>query len=482
MIGTCPRIVIAAANSGAGKTSISLGLTRALVRKGLKVQAFKVGPDYLDPTWLSAASGRPCYNLDGWMGGRDYVQQLFGRVTQDADVAVIEGVMGLFDGAQGAGLAGSTAEIAQWLEAPVLLVVDAHGMAQSIAPLVAGFAGFADGVSVRGIVANRCGSDRHRTILTDALASAGLPAIVGAVPRMGFPELPSRHLGLVTADPICNCPTHLLENFAAAAERHLNLDELLQIARSAPSLSHPAPYTAESETSPRRPIRVAVARDEAFHFYYQDLFDELEQRGCQLTFFSPLRDSRLPEGIDALYLGGGYPEEHAATLCANERMLRSIRLFSQSRRPVYAECGGLIYLSQAITNRVGKRYPLLGILPTETRMLERRKHLGYVEVRLKEDTLWGQAGVCLRGHEFHYSELISDVTAMDEWAPAYDVKTRDAVLDSSQGLYQRQGRILTSYVHLHLASRPEALVNFIKICIQARHEGLQKSSPKETIV
>lgn len=467
MTRSIPRILIAGAQSGSGKTALTLGLVFALRRRGLKVQAFKVGPDYLDPTWLAAASGRPCYNLDGWMAGRDYVERLFDRVTQDADLALIEGVMGLFDGAQASGLAGSSAEIAQWLQAPVLLVVNAHGMGRSIAPVVAGFAGFEQSLHLRGVIANHCGSDNHRTILNEALVSSGQTMLLGAVPRMAFPELPSRHLGLVAAHPACNRPPAVLGQFGATVEKYLDLREVLRIARAAPALPPPSRLPPRREASSDHSLCLGVALDEAFHFYYQDLFDELEQRGCSFAFFSPLRDSHLPKNIDALYLGGGYPEEFASTLAANEPMRDCLCRFARSGRPVYAECGGLIYLSQAVTTRDAKRYALLGILPAETSMLDRRNRLGYVEVILKEDTFWGKAGDRLRGHAFHYSELSSDPAAEDGWSAAYGLKTPRGAPEAPEGFCSSQGRLLASYVHLHLSSRPAALDRFVDICVQA---------------
>ena len=474
MMRAIPRILIAGAQSGCGKTTLTLGMVSALRRRGLKIQTFKVGPDYLDPTWLTAASGRPCYNIDGWMSGREYVEGLFDRVTQDADLAVIEGVMGLFDGAQASGEAGSSAEIARWLQAPVVLVVNVHGMGRSIAPVVAGFAGFKDGVHIRGIIANHCGSANHRTILNEALASSGQPALIGAVLRMGFPELRSRHLGLVTAEPARNCSAAVLEEFAKAVERYLDLDEVLRIARTAPSL-HPLPPNAlRMEARSADSVCLAVARDEAFHFYYQDLFDELEQRGCRIVYFSPLRESSLPQDIDALYLGGGYPEEFAETLAANEGMLDSIRRFVRSGRLVYAECGGLIYLSQAVTTRDGKRYPLLGILPSETRMLNRRKRLGYVEVALNEDTMWGVSGDLLRGHEFHYAELLSDPAEQHGWTAVYGRRLPNGAREAPEGFYQRNSRILASFVHLHLGSRPAALERFVQLCVGARSDSISR--------
>lgn len=477
MMRTIPRILIAGVQSGSGKTTLTIGLISALRRRGLRVQAFKAGPDFLDPTWLSAASGRPCYNLDGWMSGRDYVEGLLDRVTKDADLAVIEGVMGLFDGSRTSGSAGSSAEIARWLQAPVVLVGNVHGMGQSIAALVAGFAGFEEGVRIRGVIANHCGSENHRTMLNEALASSRQPLLVGAIPRMAFPQLHSRHLGLVTADPARNCSTTVLKEFATAAERYLDLDEIIRIAREAPPFRSTASHTAHGPASSKHSIRLAVARDEAFNFYYQDLFDELERRGCRIGFFSPLHDSSLPAEVDALYLGGGYPEEFAGMLAANTEMLSSIVSFAHSGRPVYAECGGLIYLSQAVTTRDGKRHPLLGILPAETRMLERRKRLGYVEVCLKEETLWGKAGTRLRGHEFHYSELTSDVTAGDGWSAVYEVEKPQVIRKATEGF--SHGRVLASYIHLHLASKPAALAHFLDVCVRTQPEKAHPPSQKE---
>ncbi len=476
MMPEIPRILVAGAHSGSGKTTLTLALVSALRRRGFKVQTFKVGPDFLDPTWLTAASGRPCYNLDGWMCGREYVRGLFTRMAWDADIAVIEGVMGLFDGAEASGLSGSSAEIARWLSAPILLVVDAGGMARSIAPVVFGFSGFDKDIHIGGVIANQCGSETHQNILEEALHSAGLPPLAGAVPRGGVPELPSRHLGLVTADAARNCSPSILDAFANAAEKHLDLDGIMAIAREAPSLRMPKP-PVRSGTSPleKRSVRLAVALDEAFHFYYQDLFNELHARGCEISYFSPLRDEILPPETDAVYLGGGYPEAFAETLSSNEGMRRSLQKFSHSGGPVYAECGGLIYLSRAFTTPSGERYPFLGILPGETRMLEGLKRLGYVEVTLRARTLWGDAGDRLRGHEFHYSELgLLEKAARREWPAIYDMNVRRHEGTSPEGFFHSARRILASYIHLHLAGNPKAMDHFLDICIRARAERGQR--------
>jgi cobyrinic acid a,c-diamide synthase len=450
--------VIAGTNSGAGKTSVTLAVVAALARRGLKIQTFKVGPDFLDPGHLAAASGRPCYNLDGWMCKQAYVERLFGRVAADADVAVIEGVMGLFDGAAPDRLAGSTAEMAAWLDAPVMLVVNTHGMAGSIAAVAAGFAGLEVKVHVAGVIANFCGSSRHGEGLGRSLAARpGLPPLLGAVPRGALPKIASRHLGLVSADPNGPFSAGKTDHLADAAEVHIDLDRILRLAGQAPPVDVDTPQAA----APPAGIRLAVARDKAFHFYYQDLFDALTAKGCEIVFFSPLSDPKLPEHTNALYLGGGYPEEFSAQLSANRTMLQSIRDLADSGKPLYAECGGLIYLSRSITTLDGKSHPLLGILPVHSRMLPAKKFLGYVEVKIKADCLWGSPGEVLRGHEFHYSELISNPAAEDGWHPAYGLNRRRGGIVADEG-FQR-GNILASYVHLHLADHSRALDRFINL-------------------
>jgi cobyrinic acid a,c-diamide synthase len=462
--------MLAGVQSGSGKTTLTLGLVAALRRRGLKVQTFKVGPDYLDPSWLALASGRPCYNLDGWMCGRDYVEALVDRVTQDADIAVIEGVMGLFDGAESAGLSGSSAEIAAWLGAPVILTVNTQGMGRSIAPLVSGFSQFALGVRIAGVIANHCGSETHRALLAGALAASDLPPLVGAVPRMGFPELRSRHLGLVTADAT-NFTQETLHAFEQAAETHLDVDALLHFAGEGRKYITNLPTSSASSECMKAKdcFTLAVAQDEAFHFYYPDLLDELRARGASIRFFSPLRDAALPSGIDALYLGGGYPEVYAKALSENSQMLASIRAFAKAQGVIYAECGGLIYLTESLATRTGEVYPLVGLVPAKTRMTDKRIRLGYVEVTLKADALWGTAGTILRGHEFHYGELLSDPVKTDgaAWSAVYARRRQNGQPETDEGFQSVNGRILASFVHLHLASHPEALDRFVRVCVHS---------------
>lgn len=391
------------------------------------------------------------------MMGKDYISSLFGRTTGDADIAVIEGVMGLFDGANAATAEGSTAEIARWLEAPVLLVVDARGIARSIAAVVKGYASLEPGVRVAGVVANRCSSDNHAQWLAASLFAAALPPLVGAVHRDTFPHLHDRHLGLVTADRH-TLPETTLNSFADGIEKSLNVESIVTMAQTAPSLSCPVDVREHRTKS----IAIAVAYDRAFHFYYRDTLDELEEKGCELVFFSPLADEALPQGIAGLYLGGGYPEVHADTLSANRGMLNSIRTFAASGRPVYAECGGLLYLSEGLETIAGERHPLAGVIPAWTRMRASKKFLGYVEATLTDDSLWGRQGDVLRGHEFHYSELVADGIAESRWKPAYTLKRNRRESFITEGF--QCGNLLASYAHLHYASRPQAVERFVAKC------------------
>jgi cobyrinic acid a,c-diamide synthase len=459
MAEACPRIVVAGTNSGVGKTSVTLALVSALRKRGLRVQTFKVGPDYLDPTYLSIASGRPCYNLDGWMMGRDYVRRLFTRSAHTADVAVIEGVMGLFDGSDPVDSSGSTAEIASWLDAPVLLVINVHGLARSICAVAKGYCEFDPNLHVAGVVANKCGSERHGFWLGESLKAFGLPPLVASITRGAFPTLPSRHLGLVTADDQ-SLTDAILSQLAEVLERHGSIDAVLGIARNAPPVQG---VSQDRETwTPRRPVRLGLAYDAAFHFYYEDNLEALEAAGCELIRFSPVSDSALPERLDAVYLGGGYPEEYAEALSENGSMRRAIREFAAAGKPVYAECGGLMYLSRGIQSRDGRRFEMVGLLPQWTRMLDRLKSLGYVEVTLAETSLFGSSGDKLRGHEFHYSELIDPSVDDTGCQPVYLVTRMRSDSQEPEGF--QCGSVLASYIHTHFASREKALKHFVSVC------------------
>ncbi len=459
MNGACPAIVVAGAASGVGKTSVALGLAAALAGRGMRVQTFKVGPDFLDPGYLTIASGRTSYNLDTWMCGADYVKDLYARKTADADIAVVEGVMGMYDGADAAHSRGSTAEAAALLGAPVLLVVNARGAARSLAAVVKGFCEFERDARIAGVAANFCGSERHAGILRDALASVALPPLMAAIPKGALPELSSRHLGLVSADAR-SLTAQTIRKLADAMESHADVDALVAAAASTvPRKTE----TARAHAAPK--ARIGVAMDEAFHFYYHDSLEALECAGAQLVPFSPVRDAALPEGLDGLYLGGGYPEEHARAISQNTGMIRAIVEFAGAGRPVYAECGGLIYLSSGVVTVDGMRYSFAGILPVWARMRSSYKSLGYAQAVFSRDTLLGKAGESVKGHMFHYSELVDDPLGSEGIDAAYAVRRKG--METAEGYGVKN--VLATYLHAHLASHPLAVESFVNRCRAAAH-------------
>jgi cobyrinic acid a,c-diamide synthase len=448
------RVVIAGAASGVGKTTATLAIARALAARGLRVALFKCGPDYLDPTYHARATGRPSQNLDGWMMGRDAVLATFERGARDADLAIVEGVMGLFDGASPASDEGSTAEIARWLGAPVLAVVDASGMARTVAAVAHGLRTFDPSVRVAGVLANRVGSRGHLDLLEEA--SRDTP-VVGGLPDQPELRFPERHLGLLTADER-TLPDATLDRWGEVAREWIGLDRVVDLARGAGNFpGGPRVKPPLKEGAPPS-CRIGIAWDEAFHFYYDDNLRRLEQLGATLVRFSPLRDRALPD-VDGVYLGGGYPEAHARELAANDSMRSSLGAFAGAGGPVYAECGGLMYLARAIRTLDGRSHPMVGVLPGEAVMKERLAAIGYVEVETQRPTLLGAAGLRFRGHQFRYSEL-----SMEEPAPAlaYAVRSRHGGHVASEG-YQ-MGNVLGSYVHAHWASSPPAARGLVESC------------------
>ncbi len=453
--GRIPALVVAGVSSGAGKTTLTLGLLEALRRRGLAVQSFKVGPDFIDPGFHALATGRPAYNLDGWMCGRDHAVATVARRAADADVAVIEGVMGCFDGLAGASEAGSTAEMAKWLGAPVVLVVDAGAMARSAGAVVLGFERFDPALDLAGVVFNRAGGPTHRRWLADALAGSCRSPMLGALPHVAEVLLPERHLGLVTAAEGAYSGG-ARDRLAALIEEHVDVDQVLAAARSQVERR-----PAEAEDVARPEVAIGVARDEAFGFYYRDNLEMLEQCGARLVEWSPLRDGALPD-VDGLYLGGGYPELHGPALFANAAVRRQVRAFAESGRPVYAECGGLMYLADALVDSAGTAWPMAGVLPAAVRLERGRLAIGYREVETVAPTVFGPAGLRARGHEFHASSL----------GPVADSVSRVYSLCDGLGGPARPegfsiGRTLMSYVHLHFASNPELPRGLVSACASA---------------
>ena len=451
---------IAGTHSGAGKTTLTLGVLTALKKRGYKVQPFKCGPDYLDPGHHQAACGTLSRNLDTWMMGEAAVRNSFSRALVGQDVAVVEGVMGLFDGASATTLSGSTAEVALLLELPVILVIDARSMARSIAALVKGFVDFEPTLNIAGIVANNIGSERHREILELALAAAELPPLVGVLPRGVVPSLAERHLGLVTADQ--ERDSAIYQRLGEVIEEYLDLDLLVRKCRLwLPEIQVKSdrqeflsqPVSARNVRADK--VRLGVAKDQAFHFYYADNLDSLVRAGIELVEFSPLLEPGLPEDLQGLYLGGGYPELFAKELSVNLKMRRAIADFAENNGAIYAECGGLMYLSDKLIDQDGKEWAMSGVLPLTTRMEKRRHRLGYVEIESAHDGIFGKSGTFWRGHEFHWSS-----PDLDPAFPEAPLRYRRPGQSRWLAAGYSRGRVLGTYIHAHFGSNSELAANW----------------------
>jgi cobyrinic acid a,c-diamide synthase len=461
MPGNIPRIVVAATGSGVGKTTATVALMGAMRARGLNLAAFKCGPDYLDPTYHERAAGVRSHNLDGWMMTRDSVLATFARVSAGADLAVIEGMMGLFDSATPTGDEGSTAEIAKWLDAPVIIVTDTSGIARTVAAIAHGFARFDPAVRVAGMICNRVGSRGHLDLLRAANAEVPIVGGFPAHPELSFPE---RHLGLLMADE-STVPQRLIDAWSTLGSEWLDLDEILKIARSAPPLENiSAPDPTEVDSSSRPRCRIGVAHDDAFHFYYEDNLNRLRSLGAELVNFSPSCDRRLP-AVDGLYFGGGYPEAVARGLSSNNAMLEAIRGFAASGGVIYAECGGLMYMCEAIRTLDGALWPMCSLIPGVAVMSHRLQALGYVEVETSADSILGPARTRFRGHQFRYSTL-EDARGEDRIDRIYDVKPRWGGAPFAEGY--RIGNLLASYVHAHWASNPIVAEALVRSCVDSR--------------
>jgi cobyrinic acid a,c-diamide synthase len=449
------RLLIAGVASGVGKTTFTLGLCGALRRRGLGVRVFKCGPDYLDPTYHRAASGRAVHNLDSWLMNEQDLVATFRRHA--GEVSLIEGVMGLFDGASASERTGSSAEIAGWLGAPIALVCDASGMARSVAALAHGFASFDPDVAVSALICNRVGSQGHLALLRRALAArpGGGLAVLGGLAKNAAPRFPERHLGLVSARE--SDLASVIEAWTEHVEGWCDVDGLLALARSAPPL---APYDAELPAAVPRRCRIGVADDAAFHFYYEANLHLLERAGATLVRFSPIADA-TPGDVDGVYIGGGYPELHASELAQNRSMLEALRAHARRGRPIYAECGGLMYLSDAIVTLDGAEHAMLGLVPGKARMTSSLQALGYVSVTTRDDSPLGPAGSSFRGHQFRYSLFES------AREPArYALAVARSGLELAEGYGERT--VLGSYVPAHWASSPQIPERFVQRCCGAR--------------
>ncbi len=451
-------VVIAGVRSGVGKTTIASGIMGALARRGLKVQPFKAGPDYIDPTYHGIACGVPSRNLDTWLLPHPVVAELFHRSSGAADIAVVEGVMGVFDGHSSLDEDGSTAELAKLLDAPVILIADAGKVARSVAAEVLGYQQFDPDLRIAGVILNGVGSERHLEFCQPQIeATTGLP-VVGWLPRRDDLVQPERHLGLIPTveGTVVN---EWYEALNAQVEKTIDIDAIARIAAGAGKPGAGASQVFPADAQPKRTM-IAVAQDRAFSFYYQDSLDLLEAWGAEVVPFSPLDDDRLPEGVGGVYLGGGFPELFADDLSRNQGMLESVRKAIADGVPVYAECGGLMYLGRSLSDLDGQQFPMVGAIPVVSTMDGRRLHLGYRVVAACGDGPLLRSGEQVRGHEFHWSVLQEPPDAS---SAAYQVVNQDG---RPEGF--RVGSVWASYIHVHLGSRPGLAQRFVDTCAAAR--------------
>jgi cobyrinic acid a,c-diamide synthase len=437
-----PAFIISGTSSGSGKTTVALGLMAAFKNKGYTVQPFKCGPDLIDPGLHKLVTGKVSRNLDVWMCGEDYVRSTYHNNACNADIGIIEGVMGMFDGGS-----SSSGALARVLQIPGILVLDVRSMAESAAAIVKGFESFLPDVAPKGVILNRIGSDRHLQLVSDAIRENCQVEILGHLPRTIEFSIPSRHLGLLTGDesPINEQGIELL---AKTVTDHINLERIIEICSDGDT------YPTQLTSSKKSCCRIGVARDKAFCFYYEDNFDLLRAAGAELVFFSPLNDTVLPDNLDGIYLGGGYPELYAKQLSDNHSMIDALHNWIENDGPVYAECGGFMYLTQGITDHDNCFHPMVGCFPVKSHMQKKRASLGYREIKTVAASIFGPSGTIMRGHEFHYSNIDEMATGINR---IYAVNN-----NTREGYSYR--KVLGGYMHLHFGYSPQVAENLVKFC------------------
>ncbi len=460
-----PRLVIAGTHSGVGKTTITLAIMAALKDRGRQVQPFKAGPDFIDPGHHSAATGRLSRNLDGWMLGETVNREIFTRASADADLSILEGMMGLFDGSSPVSEIGSTAELAKQLDAPVLLVIDGSAMARSAAAMVSGYAKFDPKLRVVGVLFNRVGSDGHYKLLKEAVEQETDVMVVGYLRPDPAMTISDRHLGLMTA--MEQGTDELYSRLAKAASETVDLDRVEALAQDvrgeALGVRGKRDSTGQDQNrhTPHR-VRIGVAYDQAFCFYYPENLELLEAEGADVVKFSPINDQALPDA-DMLYLGGGYPELHGERLAGNVAMRTAIKTFAERGGTIYAECGGMMYLTQAIRDLAGKSHEMVGLFAAVAVMSREKMTLGYRELQISQPCVLGEVGVNVRGHEFHYS-LVEPTGQLQ-----YACTLRDAQGKSKGQDGLVAGNTVGLYSHLHFASQPKIAASLIASARMTTH-------------
>ncbi|MEK4148722.1 cobyrinate a,c-diamide synthase [Robertmurraya sp. FSL W8-0741] len=442
------RFVLAGTGSGVGKTTFTIGMMRALMKRGFNVQGFKCGPDYIDPTYHTAVTKRPSRNIDSFMMSAEVVRAIVARASREANIAMIEGVMGFYDGKSPLSNEGSAAHISEITESPVILIVNGASMARSVAAVVKGFQLLDEKSNIVGVLVNQLGSRSHYEIVKTAIEKECEIPVVGYLQKGAVDPLPSRHLGLVPAIERGDLD-YYFARLAEAIEETVDLELLLKITKAEPIEVFSSIFDAQTE---RKPVHIAVAKDSAFNFYYEENFELLRAYGAKLHFFSPLQNEVVPDVAQALYIGGGFPEEFAARLAENEATKRSIRFAIESGLPTLAECGGFMYLTEEIINRSGEPYSMVGVIPGRVRMQEKLAALGYREITgLAGNFLIGE-GETAKGHEFHYSQYEGKYTT-----PAYFNKGRFRARQEGY-LYKN---LVAGYTHFHFASNPKLVENWL---------------------
>ncbi|MGG1575202.1 cobyrinate a,c-diamide synthase [Fictibacillus sp. NRS-1165] len=451
------RIMIAGTGSGVGKTTLTIGLMSALQSRGYTVQGFKCGPDYIDPTYHSAVTGRTSRNLDSWMMKDEAVKEIARRGSAGADLSIIEGVMGFYDGKDPRSDAGSTAEISVITQSPVLLVVNCASMARSAAAIVKGFQSLSEEVNIAGVIANRVGSKGHYKLVKTAIEQeCGVP-VIGYLERNDDLNIPERHLGLIPSIERGDLDS-FFEKLGTLIEQTIDLDRLMELAETSVMDGGIEPSIFQKRENPS--IKLAVAKDAAFNFYYQENLELLESYGAKVQFFSPLNGEKVPADAEALYLGGGFPEEFAKELAGNKEVKQSVKEAIAAGLPTLAECGGFMYLTEELQTTDGKCYPMAGIIPGRVVMQNKRAALGYREITGKPGNFLLEDGQTAKGHEFHYSTYHSDQDV------PYAYKTKGMRGSKDEGCMM--GNLIAGYTHFHFASFPQMAQNWIKQCLERK--------------
>lgn len=456
-----PRLIIAGTHSGVGKTTIVTGLLAALKQQGLTVQSYKVGPDYIDPGYHQLASGKVAHNLDTWLLPTEKIVPIFTKTAVGNDIVIVEGVMGLYDGGREG--VSSTAAIAKLLKAPVVLVIDAKSMGESAAAIALGFKMYDPEVNVVGVIINRLGSKNHEKMVTEALERIDIP-VLGCLYRNEVLTMPERHLGLTPVTEYRG--DTMLVALCEQITKQVDLEGMIALAQAAPTLVTEEECSSSLDKTVAH-VRIGVAQDEAFSFYYPESLEVLTMLGAEIVPFSPLHDEKLPD-VDGLLFGGGFPEMFASELTENLDMRQAIQHACAHGMPVYAECGGFMYLTDKMIDFDGLEYDMVGIIPASCSMQSKLQTVGYVEATALTDNVLCTAGECLRGHEFHFSVMNRDESVENfPWAFEFKKARTGAIYPGGYGA----GNVLASYLHMHFAGNERGAERFIKKCSEFRQVG-----------